>query len=102
MEIKNYIKGLDPYKVKMDQADKNARAKKGGDSGSSEGSSGDKISLSNEAKLRTEAYQTAISAPEIRQAKVNAIKEQIASGNYTINARNIAEKMLAEEKDIFL
>ena len=102
MEIKNYLKSLDPYRTKLEQAElqsKRSAARKESDAASS--SQGDRVSLSNEAKLRTEAYSTALAAPDVRQEKVDALKSKVESGEYQINSRTVAEKLLKEEQDLF-
>lgn len=56
----------------------------------------DELSLSDVAK----DYQLAMNAikkvPDIRKEKVEAIKEQIRTGTYIIDAGKIAEKMLED------
>ncbi|MFV0347198.1 MAG: flagellar biosynthesis anti-sigma factor FlgM [Halodesulfovibrio sp.] len=101
MEIKNYLKALDPYQAKLDKAE-NAKAK-GGKRGADNAaqSSGDRVSLSNEAKLRTEAYTTALNTPDVRQDKVNAIKARVDSGEYVVDSRKVAEKLINEEVELF-
>lgn len=101
MEIKNYLKALDPYQAKLDKAE-NAKAKggkRGADSAAQ--SSGDRVSLSNEAKLRTEAYTTALNTPDVRQEKVNSIKALVDSGDYVVDSRKVAEKLINEEVELF-
>ena len=101
MEIKKMLTELDPYQKKLEKGGQ-AEARRGREAeGSTKGSSGDKVSLSSEAKLRTEAHQAAQSAPDIRWDKVEAIKAKLASGEYEIDNRNVAEKILREEMDLF-
>lgn len=100
MEINKLLTKLSPYdqaKVEKAEADK-ARAKRS--KGEAEGSAGDKVSLSSEAKHRTEAYKSAQAAPEIRQEKVDEIKAQIASGTYEIDNYKIAEKLVKEDLEL--
>ncbi|UZP67011.1 flagellar biosynthesis anti-sigma factor FlgM [Desulfovibrio mangrovi] len=101
MEIKNYLKALDPYQTKLDKAE-NAKVK-GGKRGADNNAqaSGDRVSLSNEAKLRTEAYTTALNTPDVRQEKVNAIKARVDAGEYVVDSRNVAEKLIKEEAELF-
>ncbi|MBS5049258.1 MAG: flagellar biosynthesis anti-sigma factor FlgM [Desulfovibrionaceae bacterium] len=61
----------------------------------------DTVSVSDEAVLRTEAYRTAMNAPDIREDKVNAMRDQIANGTYTVNAHRIAANMLGEELSLY-
>jgi len=63
---------------------------------------GDKVSFSDEGRLRTEAYKEAMNAPEVREDKVAAIKAQIASGEYEIDSKKIAEGILRDEIDLFI
>lgn len=101
MEIKNLLTGVDQYKAKMDKARQADKAKRGDASGA-EAATGDTISLSNEAKLRTEAHRAATNAPDVRQEKVDALKAQVDSGAYTVDSRQVAEKLVKEELDLFI
>jgi len=101
MKIKNTLDPLAQYGAKMDKAT-GARAMRG-DSGktASTPAKGDTISLSPEAKLYTEAYTGAMNAPEVRRAKVDAIKARVDSGEYQIDTEKIAAKLLQEEPGLF-
>lgn len=57
----------------------------------------DTVKVSDEAILRTEAYRTAMNSGDIRQDKVNALKDQLANGTYEVNPHRIAAHMLNEE-----
>ena len=61
----------------------------------------DTVSVSDEAVLRTEAYRAAMSTSDIREDKVNAIRDQIANGTYTINSRRIAANLLSQEQSLY-
>jgi negative regulator of flagellin synthesis FlgM len=56
----------------------------------------DKISLSGKAKEISELKTLIDQLPDIRMDKVEEIKKAIDSGNYNIDARKIAEKILEE------
>jgi negative regulator of flagellin synthesis FlgM len=100
MQIKNLIDGLGPYdKAKLEKAESDKAKARRGDKAAGK-DAGDKVSLSPEAKLRTEAYKAAQDAPEVRHDKVAAIKAQIASGEYTVDSRKIAEKLVRDELDL--
>ena len=58
----------------------------------------DTVSVSEEAMLRTEAYRAAMNGPDVRQDKVDALKDRISNGTYQINSRQIAAGMLGMEK----
>lgn len=61
----------------------------------------DTVSVSDEAVLRTEAYRTAMNTQDIREDKVSAIRDQIASGSYSINPHRIAANLLGEEAPLW-
>lgn len=54
----------------------------------------DKVSLSNASKDMQTAKQAVASSPDIRQEKVNDIKQAVADGRYEIDAGKVAEKMI--------
>ena len=111
MEIKNTIGQMNPYQTQLDnnRADQTGQAARAARSARSENSAGgeaqapkgDTISLSPEARLRTEAYSAAMSAPDTRQSRIDALKSGIASGEYQPDSRQIAGKLLAEEPGLF-
>lgn len=57
-------------------------------------SKNDELRLSDTAKDYQIAMNAIKNVPDIRQEKVEAIKAQIKSGTYVIDAGKIAEKML--------
>lgn len=54
----------------------------------------DELSLSGVARDYQFAMNAIKNVPDIRKEKVDAIKEQIRTGTYVVDAGNIAEKML--------
>lgn len=56
----------------------------------------DTVSLSDEARLRTQAYSDASNAPDVRAEKVNQLKEQINNGTYTANSMRTAKAMVSD------
>lgn len=100
MEIKNSLTQFDTYRAQLDKTEKDAAARSAKETKNAP-AKGDRVSLSPEAKLRTEAYSAAMSAPEVRQAKVDAIKSRVDSGEYQMDSRKVAEKLLQEEPGLF-
>jgi negative regulator of flagellin synthesis FlgM len=97
MEIKKaLIQNSDPYRASLDKAASARRAAQAGPE-SAAGIRGDVVTVSSEAVLLTEAYRAAGAAPDIRQEKVNSIKERVASGAYEPDSRAIARKLLESE-----
>ncbi len=58
---------------------------------------GDIVNVSTEGLLRTEAYKVAMSTADIRQQKINEIKNKIANGTYVIDTKKLAFNLLQDE-----
>lgn len=56
----------------------------------------DELKLSTEAKAYQQAYQLAKKVPDVREDKVEALKQRLASGQYTIDATQISEKIISQ------
>ena len=54
----------------------------------------DQVTLSDTARQMAAAQETVKAAPDVRQDKVEAIKQQIESGTYQVSARVLARKMV--------
>ena len=64
-------------------------------------SRGDRVSLSDDARIMAEAKRTAQETSDIRQDKVAELKAQVESGTYTVDSRKVAAAMLREDMAIF-
>lgn len=62
---------------------------------------GDNVSVSEDAKLLATAVKVAQDTPDTRADQIARLKEQVASGTYDVSGRTIAEKLVAEELDLF-
>lgn len=58
----------------------------------------DKIEISEEARDFQVAMKAFKDLPEVRQAKIDEIREQIKSGKYKPSADAVAEKMIQQVK----
>lgn len=100
----NSINNLGTYRAQMDAAN-SVRNKDGGTqkaaSPTQAQATGDRISVSADAMLRTEAYKVASNTPDIRQEKINSLKERIATGSYQIDNKRIASKLVMSEVALF-
>ena len=99
MEIKNtLLKHVDPYRTTID-AKMDAAAGRGRNSveASPAAAQGDRVSLSPSALMHTAAHAAANRAPEVRQEKVDGIKERLSNGEYTIDSKHIAKKLLESD-----
>ncbi len=104
MDIKKILNGLGPYdqsKLEKARAEKLKEQRETGSGAKEPVAAGDKVSISGEAQLRTEAYTSATGASDIRHDKVAEIKAKIAAGEYEMNTRKIAENIVKEDLDFF-
>lgn len=62
------------------------------------GSATDTVRLTDTASALKELETSMASGPEVNQAKIESIKEALASGNYQIDARRVADKFLEVER----
>ncbi len=58
---------------------------------------GDRAEFSSEGVLRQEAFNVAMATPEVRQDRVNALREQVQNGTYEINSRELANNLVRDE-----
>lgn len=99
MEIKNsLLKNVDPYRATLDaKAEAVSQRARGQGENAAQPPAGDRVSLSSEALLQSAAREAASAAPDIRQDKVEAIKQRVDGGEYPVDARRIAEKLVRSE-----
>ena len=57
---------------------------------------GDQVNLSPSFRMFKKIKEVALSAPDIRAAKVAALKKKVDSGTYQVNSDELAGKMLKE------
>lgn len=98
MEIKNTSQMELYSRFRVEQTPSRAATPHSARTMTTDASRMDTVSVSDEAMLRTEAYRTAMSGPDMRQDKIDAIKGRIADGSYQIDSRQIAASMLGMEK----
>ncbi|WP_260259089.1 flagellar biosynthesis anti-sigma factor FlgM [Vibrio intestinalis] len=60
----------------------------------------DAVSLSSEGRAVGEMHSQMASQPAFDQAKVDAIKEAIANGSYTVDPEKLADNMMRLEKEL--
>ena len=58
----------------------------------------DEVTLSDTARQLAAARDAVKAAPDVRQDKVDAIKQQVDSGTYQVSARVLAQKMVDAAK----
>ena len=65
-----------------------------GSSGTNASSEGDNITLSDKAKDISRLTSQLKSAPDVRQERVNELKQQISDGTYNVSGKKVAEKII--------
>jgi negative regulator of flagellin synthesis FlgM len=104
MEIQNSRPLLvDPYAASLEKnAETLARATaERADGSASQGQGGDRVSVSQDALLMTEARRAAQNAPDVRADKVEELRVQVANGTYKPDSRLVAENLIREEPGLF-
>lgn len=72
----------------------NKPAKSGKLQGSSPAGKKDEVILSSQAQEIGQIYQALKAMPEVREDKIKEISDRIAQGNYSVEAKDVAEKMI--------
>jgi negative regulator of flagellin synthesis FlgM len=78
------------------KADSKKSASLGSEKSSSQGAGTEKVLLSSKARDIAKINEIIKSSPEIRTEKVERIKNEIAKGTYSVDGKEIAEKILTE------
>ena len=103
MDIKRIIGGVSPYaQSKVDKGEESGKAeaaKAKARSRSETTASGDRVSVSSDAKLVAEAAKEAMDSSDVRVDRVEALKTQVQSGNYKPDSRQIAAKLLENDME---
>ncbi len=55
---------------------------------------GDSVQLSDRSRMVAKAQELATNAPDVRQAKVDELRNSIQAGTYQVNGRMVADSML--------
>lgn len=76
--------GVNPYKTTKVQSKATEKPSMGSD----------RLEISESSRLFSEALKVAQSTVDVRADRVDAIREQISNGQYRVDSRQIAEKML--------
>lgn len=56
----------------------------------------DELALSGESKIMQRAFQAIRQTEDVRQDKVDTIREQISAGTYTVADDEVAERMISQ------
>ena len=59
----------------------------------------DEVILSSQAQEVSQQLRTLKNVPEVRVDRVQELSEQIASGSYNVNSRELAERIIAYSKN---
>lgn len=91
----------DKFKFDLNRANDTSAKKKSASksSGSESGSGSDSVQLSSSAKEAANLKNSIKSAPEIRIELVNELKGKIASGEYNVSGKQVAESIVNKAVD---
>ncbi|WP_245628732.1 flagellar biosynthesis anti-sigma factor FlgM [Salidesulfovibrio brasiliensis] len=64
------------------------------------GTQADKVQLSSEAKLRGAAYKQALESPDVRQRKIDELKERVRNGTYKPDIKKAAVNLIRDDLDL--
>ena len=102
VELTKYLQQSESYQKSLEKTEHApAHAGKGAKGNQAPGPQGDKVSFSSDARLHTQAFSVAMAAPDVRQDRVDALKAQVEGGSYVVDSKQIAQKLLQEEKELF-
>ncbi len=85
--------------VDVDRAKAQPEQRNTGTASPSGGVAGDTVELSTQAQDLGRIQQALQNLPDVDAERVAAVSEQIASGNYVIDAEQIALQILVNERD---
>ncbi len=99
MEIKNLLVGTNPYEKKIEKAERAEIAERVR-GGSSE--TGDKVSLSEDATLRSVALRAAGTETDDRAERIAALRDQVRNGTYQPDNKKTAAGIVREDLSLII
>lgn len=101
MAINGVGNGNTPYDQLRVKQQQELEGTDSGARGVNNSTTGDNISVSEDARLLSIAMKTAQETPDTQTDKVAELKAQVQAGTYNASGRTIAERLVAEELDLF-
>ena len=83
-------------KSKAARAEASEKSGRGGKSAPAQ-ASGDSVRLSGQGKLIATTFAKAVQSPDVRRMKVTELKEKVDSGEYVVDSKKTAEKLVKED-----
>ena len=104
MRINNGLEGQKPLDQTRPQAEQLQGAENRAEAKAAQATKDapDKVSFSEEAKLRSLAMQEAQASDGTRADRIAALKAQVQSGTYEPDAAKIAQGIVRDELDLFI
>lgn len=101
MQIKNLVGHTNPYSNnKVQGSDARTDAARTQQTSKEAGQQADRIQLSSESKLRGAAFKEALDASDIRQKKVDELKEKVRNGTYQPDIKKAAANLIRDDLDL--
>ena len=82
-------RGFDPVKLYSQNAGKASRAERQGEARP------DEVSISDEGKVMHRAMQALSSIPDVREEKVQSVRQRIQAGTYEASGKEIVRKVFS-------
>lgn len=101
MVIKGVFDKISVYNQKKIEQDKDISLKKQAKSSNLSYSS-DTVNLSSQGKVLNELIDTVKQGPDVRRDRIEDLKQKINSGEYKIDSKQIAKKIVDTEIDLYL
>ena len=103
VELTKYVQQSDSFQKTLERTENapNAASRTGKAKEADPEARGDRVSLSSDARLRTQALSAAQAAPDVRQERIDALKAQVDSGAYVVDSKKVAAKLLREDAEFF-
>ena len=96
--VSNKIDGLPPGSTRPLGQTPNATTSAGNDKPVSAVNESNAISVSGEARQMQAMHSKASQVPEVNQARVDAVKSAISSGQFRVDAQTVAQGLLGMEQ----
>ncbi len=99
--MSNKIDGFGQRPVQVDGGARTERAGRAGDAGrDAAAAQADRVTLTDSARLLQRLEEAVAAAPETDGARVAALRDSVARGEYKVDAGRVADRMIALEREL--
>lgn len=98
--MSNKIDGFGQRPVQVDAGTRPERAGRAGDASRESASAEDRVTLTESARLLQRLQEAVAAAPDTDAARVAALRDAVARGEYQVDAQRVADRMIALEREL--